>query len=144
MTSVTRSAAAVWNGNHKEGRGRLTTQSGVLEEAPYAFTTRFDGEPGTNPEELIAAAHAGCFNMSLAFHLTSAGFVPGELYTQARLTLAKEEEGWRITRVALQLRAQVPGIATEQFEELASRAKAGCAVSRSLYTTTVTLEASLV
>jgi lipoyl-dependent peroxiredoxin len=144
MTSVTRSAAAVWSGSHKAGRGHLTTESKLLENAPYAFTTRFEGAPGTNPEELIAAAHAGCFNMSLAFHLTNAGYTPGELRTQARLTLAKEEAGWRISRVALQLQANVPGIAAEEFQRLAATAKDGCAVSRSLNTTQVTLEASLV
>jgi osmotically inducible protein OsmC len=143
MTSVTRSAAAVWSGSHKEGRGHLTTQSKVLDGTPYAFTTRFAGEPGTNPEELIAAAHAGCFNMSLAFQLTSAGYPPGELRTEARLTLASEPAGWRISTVALQLHASVPGIAADEFQRLAAKAKDGCAVSRSLNTTAVTLEASL-
>jgi osmotically inducible protein OsmC len=142
MTSVTRTASAIWSGTHKEGRGRLSTQSTTLADTPYAFTTRFHDEKGTNPEELIAAAHAGCFNMSLAFHLTSAGHPPGELRTSVRLTLANDASGWRISTVALQLVARVPGIALDEFNRLAQKAKEGCAVSRSL-NATVTLDASL-
>jgi len=141
-TSVTRTASAIWHGSHKEGRGRLSSQSGTLADTPYAFMTRFADERGTNPEELVAAAHAGCFNMSLAFHLTSAGHPPGELRTTARLTLANDASGWRIATVALNLIAQVPGIGAEEFDRLARKAKEGCAISRSL-NASVTLDASL-
>jgi lipoyl-dependent peroxiredoxin len=142
MTSVTRTASAIWMGTNKEGRGHLSSQSGTLAETPYAFTSRFASGMGTNPEELIAAAHAGCFNMSLAFHLTNAGHPPTELRTGARLTLANDAAGWQISLVELTLVAHVPGISAEGFKQLANKAKEACAVSRSL-NAKVTLNASL-
>jgi lipoyl-dependent peroxiredoxin len=143
MTSVTRTANAVWTGTHQDGRGRLGTQSKVLDDTPYAFLTRFGDEKGTNPEELIAAAHAGCFNMALAFRLTQAGHPPRALRTAARLTLAKDASGWRISEVALDLEGEVPGMDAAQFAQLAQDAREGCAVSRSLHAR-VTLKAALV
>jgi lipoyl-dependent peroxiredoxin len=127
-----RKAQAIWQGTGRDGKGTLTSDSGVLAETPYSFKTRFENEKGTNPEELIAAAHAGCFTMALAFQLQSAGFTPGELTTEAAVTIAKEGEGFRITQSALTLRAQVSDIAREEFERLAETAKANCPVSRVL------------
>jgi osmotically inducible protein OsmC len=132
MVSVTRSAKATWSGSHKDGSGALSTQSGTLLETPYAFDTRFLETTGTNPEELIAAAHAGCFNMSLAYRLIAAGYKPDLLTTPARLTLSQDGTGWHIARVALDLEAVVPGLDPMMFSALAEEAKLGCAVSRSL------------
>src|SRR3954464_10243741 len=103
---MNRKARAVWQGTGRDGTGHLSTDSGVLTETPYSFKTRFENEKGTNPEELIAAAHAGCFNMALAFQLQGAGFTPTELSTEAAVTLEQEGQGFRISRSALMLRAQ--------------------------------------
>ena len=127
-----RKARAVWRGTGKDGNGRLSTDSGVLSDTPYSFKTRFESEKGTNPEELIAAAHAGCFAMALAFQLQTAGFNPTELAVSAAVSLDKEGQGFRITRSALTLRAQVPGIDQAKFQELATAAKEGCPVSKLL------------
>jgi osmotically inducible protein OsmC len=127
-----RKARAVWRGTGKDGNGRLGTDSGVLSDTPYSFRTRFENEKGTNPEELIAAAHAGCFAMALAFQLQTAGFNPTELAVSAAVSLDKEGQGFRITRSALTLRAQVPGIDQAKFQELATAAKEGCPVSKVL------------
>lgn len=132
MAIVRRNASATWRGSHKDGAGAMTTQSGVLSDTPYAFGTRFNDEKGTNPEELIAAAHAGCFNMSLAFRLTSAGFVSDTLETKAELALAFEDGRWSISSVNLILRASVPGLSDAQLNDFAQDAKENCAVSRSL------------
>src|SRR5215203_5495339 len=105
-----RKARAVWRGTGKDGKGELTTDSGVLASTPYSFKTRFESEKGTNPEELIAAAHAGCFTMALAFQLQAAGFTPTELNTEAAVTLEPEGQGFRISRSALTLRAKVPNL----------------------------------
>jgi osmotically inducible protein OsmC len=105
-----RKANAVWRGNGRDGTGDLTTDSGVLSQTPYSYRTRFENERGTNPEELIAAAHAGCFTMALAFGLQAAGFTPTELSTEAAVTLEPEGQGFRISRSALTLRGQVPGL----------------------------------
>src|SRR5690242_21040310 len=118
-----RNASAHWSGGLKDGKGTLTSPSGVLKSTPYSFKTRFESEPGTNPEELIAAAHAGCFTMALAFQLQGAGFTPTELATEAAVSLEKEGEGFRISKSALTLRAQVPGIERDRFEELARAAE---------------------
>ena len=104
-----RKARAVWQGTGKDGTGQLTSDSGVLSATPYSFKTRFENEKGTNPEELIAAAHAGCFTMALAFQLQGAGFTPTELATEAAVTLEKDGAGFKISKSALTLRAQVPG-----------------------------------
>ena len=141
-----RTANSVWKGAGKEGKGTLTTQSGVFQEQPYSFRLRFeneDGKLGTNPEELIAAAHAGCFNMALAVQLSNAGFTPGELKTEAKLHLETVEGAPTITKIELTLVAEVPGIGKEKFMELANGAKANCPVSRVLKAAEITLDATL-
>src|SRR5580704_13739899 len=116
---MVRKAKAVWRGTGRAGSGNLSTDSGVLADTPYSFKTRFESEKGTNPEELIAAAHAGCFTMALAFGLQGAGFTPAELTTEAAVTLEPEGKGFRISRSALTLRASVPNIDAAKFAELA-------------------------
>jgi lipoyl-dependent peroxiredoxin len=137
-----RKAQAVWRGTGKDGEGRLTSASGVLSDTAYSFKTRFENEKGTNPEELIAAAHAGCFGMALAFELQMAGFSPTELASEAVVSIEKEGQGFRITRSALTLRAQVPGIDRQKFDALANSAKQNCPVSK-LLNAEVTLSATL-
>ena len=127
-----RKARAVWTGTGKDGSGRLTTDSGVLADTAYSFKTRFESEKGTNPEELIAAAHAGCFNMALAFQLQSAGVTPTELSTDAAVSLEKEGQGFTVKKSALTLKAQVPGIERGKFEELARAAEKNCPISKLL------------
>lgn len=142
---MNRKATAVWNGTGKEGTGTVTTQSGALKALPYSWKTRFgdeSGMSGTNPEELIAAAHAGCFTMATAFQLTGAGFTPGEMHTEANLTMESVGGGMKITKIHLTLTAKVPGIEDAQFQELAAKAKAGCPVSQVL-NAEITLEAKL-
>ena len=138
-----RKARAVWRGTGRDGKGDLTTDSGVLSQAPYSFRTRFETERGTNPEELIAAAHAGCFTMALAFLLQGAGHTPTELVTEAAVTLEPEGQGFRISRSALTLRASAPGIAEAAFAELARDAEKNCPVSKVL-NAEITLDAKLV
>jgi osmotically inducible protein OsmC len=130
--AITRTATANWQGTGKEGKGTLTTQSGTLSTTPYGFNTRFGDVKGTNPEELLAAAHAGCFTMALAFALTAAGFTPTGIATTARVTLEPDGPGFRISRSALTLETSVPGIGREQFEQIAQEAKAGCPLSKVL------------
>ena len=137
-----RKANAVWRGTGKDGDGDLTTGSGVLKATPYSFRTRFEEQPGTNPEELIAAAHAGCFTMALAFQLQAAGHTPTELRTEAAVSLEKEGEGFRISRSALTLEADVPGLDQASFDELARKAETGCPVSK-LLNAEITLDARL-
>jgi lipoyl-dependent peroxiredoxin len=129
---TTRTATARYEGFGKDGKGRLDTPSGVLDATPYSFNTRFGDEKGTNPEELIAAAHAGCFTMALSFALARAGFGAGSLETTAAVKLEQQGDGFAITRSDLTLRAEVPGISPEQFDELAAGAKANCPVSKLL------------
>lgn len=129
---MNRKARAVWRGTGKDGSGQLTTDSTALSDATYGFRTRFENEKGTNPEELIAAAHAGCFAMALAFQLQAAGATPTELNVEATVSLVKEGEGFRISRSALTLDADVPGIERALFEELAQKAKENCPVSKVL------------
>lgn len=141
-----RRAKAVWNGTGLEGSGTLTTPSGVLNSQPYSTKMRFqseDGRAGTNPEELIAAAHAGCFAMALSFQLTGAGFPPAELDVDAVITMEQQGTDWSMTGIALTLNANVPGISSEQFTELANKAKAGCPVSKALSAVPITLESTL-
>lgn len=140
-----RTGSAVWNGTIKDGSGSLTTPSGVLSSTPYSFKMRFEdetGRSGTNPEELIAAAHAGCFSMALSGQLTKAGFTPDSLATSAAVTLEQKDGGFAITKVHLTLEAKVPGITEAQFQELAGAAKAGCPVSKVL-NAEITLAATL-
>ena len=127
-----RKATATWRGTGRDGTGDLTTDSAVLSTTPYSFKTRFETQPGTNPEELIAAAHAGCFTMALAFQLQSAGITPTELRTEAAVHLEPEGQGFRISRSVLTLSAQVPGIDEAKFAELARGAEKNCPVSKVL------------
>ena len=138
-----RTASAIWHGNLKNGKGTLSTASGVLQQTAYSFSTRFENGIGTNPEELIAAAHAGCFTMALSAALQGAGFTAASLATTADLTLENlPEKSWTITAVHLTTAAQVPGITPEKFAEIAAAAKAGCPVSRVLRAD-ITLDAKL-
>lgn len=139
---MVRKGRAVWRGAGRDGAGELSTDSGVLDATPYSFRTRFEDQPGTNPEELIAAAHAGCFSMALAFQLQGAGFTATELATEAAVSLEPEGTGFRISKSALTLRAKVSGIDRAKFDELAHAAELGCPVSK-LLKAEITLEASL-
>jgi osmotically inducible protein OsmC len=141
-----RKSSAVWNGTGKEGKGVLTSTSGVLNDTPYSFAARFeseDGKAGTNPEELIAAAHAGCFTMALSFQLAGAGFTATELKTDAAVKVDQVEGGFKITSIKLTLTGQVPNISEEQFLELAKAAKEGCPVSQALSAVEISLDAKL-
>ena len=138
-----RKAKAIWHGTGRAGNGNLTTESGVLDSTPYSFKTRFENEKGTNPEELIAAAHAGCFTMALAFQLQGAGFTPTELITDAAVSLDPEGQGFRISQSALTLRAKVPNLDQATFDRLAGDAEKNCPVSKVL-NATITLDAKLV
>ena len=135
-------ANAVWRGTGKDGSGDLSSPSGVLWSTPYSFRTRFEDQPGTNPEELIAAAHAGCFTMALAFGLQAAGFTPTELATEAAVSLEPEGQGFKISKSALTLRAQIPGIEQAQFDQLTREAELNCPVSKVL-NAEITLNATL-
>ncbi len=137
-----RHASAVWQGTLKEGKGTLSTQSGALQETPYSFTGRFESGTGTTPEELIAAAHAGCFTMSVSAKLSAAGFKPEKLSTRANLTLEQAQGNWTITTIHLELTGKAPGVERAKFEEIANDAKANCIISRAL-TAQITLEAKL-
>ena len=138
-----RSASAVWHGGLKDGKGTLSTQSGTLKEAQYSFTTRFENGVGTNPEELIAAAHAGCFTMALSGQLTSAEMVPESIETTAIVTMEKTDDGPTITKIHLTTKARVPGAEKHKFEELVKKAKEGCPISRLLKAAEITLDAQL-
>lgn len=139
----TRSGSARYQGLGKDGLGTVSTQSGVLDAQKYGFNTRFEDGPGTNPEELIAAAHASCFTMALSFALAKAGYTDGTLDTSAKVTLDKDGDGFAITRSALTLEARIPGIAPDEFERIAQEAKAGCPVSK-LMKAEITLAHNLV
>lgn len=139
-----RSAQAVWQGGLKDGKGILSTQSGVLHETQYSFNTRFENGEGTNPEELIAAAHAGCFTMALSGQLSSVDKPPQHLDTTATVTMEKTDDGPTITKIHLKTRARVSGIEKAQFDELAGKAKDGCPISRLLKAAEITLDAQLV
>ena len=130
--AITRSATARYQGTGKEGRGTLTTQSGVLAEQPYGFETRFEDAPGTNPEELIAAAHAGCFTMALSFALAKDGLSAARLETTARVKLEQEDSGFKVTRSDLELTADVGGIDEDRLKGLAEEAKKNCPISKLL------------
>lgn len=137
-----RKASAVWNGGLKDGNGTMTTDTGVLTNAKYSFTTRFEETPGTNPEELIAAAHAGCFSMALSGQLGNAGMTPTSIRTTATITLEKLEAGWTVTGSHLDVTAKIPGADKAEFEQAANNAKAGCPISR-LLNTKITMDAKL-
>jgi len=135
--------AAAWQGGIKDGKGAISTRSGALKEYPYGFGSRFEGKPGTNPEELIGAAHGGCFTMALSLILGEAQLTAERMDTRAEVTLEKLADGFAITAVDLTLKAKVPGASEAKFQELAAKAKAGCPVSK-LLNAKVTLEATLV
>jgi lipoyl-dependent peroxiredoxin len=141
-----RKSMAVWRGDGLHGTGALTTQSGVFRDQPYSFQTRFqseDGKAGTNPEELLGAAHAGCFAMALSFALSEAGHAPEELRVAASVDLAKVADGFAITRIDLDLEARVPGIEAAKFAAIAEGAKKACPLSKALSATPITLSAKL-
>jgi len=127
-----RKGSAIWKGGLKDGKGSVSSASGVLNNTPYSFTTRFENTPGTNPEELIAAAHAACFSMALSAQLGGANLTPSSIETTANLTMEKLEAGWTITAVHLDVVGKVPGADDAKFQELAGNAKAGCPVSKVL------------
>jgi lipoyl-dependent peroxiredoxin len=127
-----RKGRAEWRGTGRDGNGDLSIDSGVLDKTPYSFKTRFQNEKGTNPEELIAAAHAGCFTMALAFQLQTAGFTPTSLSTEAAVSLDPEGQGFKISKSALTLVAEVPGLDQATFDKLAEAAEKGCPVSKVL------------
>jgi osmotically inducible protein OsmC len=130
--AIKRRASAVWQGGLKDGKGAISTASGALKSHPYGFASRFEGTPGTNPEELLGAAHAGCFTMALSLILGEAGLTAERMETEAEVTLAQVDGGYAITAVHLTLKAKVPGADAAKFQELAAKAKAGCPVSKVL------------
>jgi osmotically inducible protein OsmC len=139
---VERQASAVWTGTLKEGNGTMTAPSGVLKDAHYTWGQRFAEDPGTNPEELIAAAHAGCFSMAFAGKLTVAGFPPERIATTASVTLEKTDAGMTVTKIHLSTRGRVPGVSASAFAEQAESARATCPISR-LVNAKITLDAAL-
>ena len=140
---MVRKASAVWNGSLKEGKGTISTESRVLSNAQYSFSTRFENGIGTNPEELIAAAHAGCFTMALSAQLGNAGITPESLETTAAVTLEKLEAGFTVTKIHLDVTGKIPGADAAAFEKAAQNAKAGCPISR-LLKAEITMTAKLV
>ena len=141
--TIKKTASAHWEGDVKTGIGSISTETGVLNKAPYGFKARFEGGKGTNPEELIGAAHAGCFSMAMSMILGEAGLKPDSIDTQAEVSLDKVEGGYGITAVHLTLKAKVPGASQAQFEEATKKAKEGCPVSKVL-NAKITLDATLV
>ena len=139
---ITKQASAAWQGGLKDGRGSISTESGALDAHPYGFASRFEGVRGTNPEELLGAAHAGCFTMALSLILGEAGLTAEQMDTTAKVTLEKVEAGFAITAVHLTLKAKIPGTDQATFAELAGKAKAGCPVSKVL-NAEITLDATL-
>jgi osmotically inducible protein OsmC len=137
-----RKASAQWNGSLKEGKGTLSTGSGAFTDKPYSFRSRFEGEPGTNPEEIIGAAHAGCFSMALSMALGLAGFKPEKISTVALITLEPRDEGFSITASHLDVSASIPDIDNTTFQELAMKAKGSCPVSK-LMNAQITMDAKL-
>lgn len=137
-----RKGSAVWRGGLKDGKGTVSTESGTLADAPYSFTTRFESGKGTNPEELIAAAHAGCFSMALSVQLGNAGMTAESITTGATLTMEKLDAGWTATAIHLDVVAKIPGADPAKFEAAAQNAKTGCPISR-LLNAKITMEAKL-
>ncbi len=140
--TIHKSGSAHWQGDIKQGKGTVSTESGALQQQPYGFNTRFEGKAGTNPEELIGAAHAACFSMALSLMLGQQGFTPESIDTKAEVSLDKKGEGFAITQVALHSQIALPGIAAETFDKIIQQAKAGCPVSQ-LLDTEITLEYQL-
>lgn len=147
MATFQRTASAVWQGSGLEGKGTLNGPSGLFNDTPYSFKARFqneDGKAGTNPEELIAAAHAGCFSMALSFQLAGAGFTADELRCTAHIDMDNSGGGWAFVKITLDLEAKIPGIDNDKFQELANAAKGGCPVSKALAAVPIELKAKLV
>jgi len=140
---MTTFGTAHWEGGLKDGKGKISTKSGAITDAPYGFASRFEGKPGTNPEELIGAAHAGCFTMALSLILGEAGFTAEAMDTKSEITLEKQDDGFAITKAHLTLKAKIPGIDEAKFKELAGKAEKGCPVSK-LLKAEISLDASLV
>lgn len=138
-----RSASAVWTGGLQDGRGTVSTSSGVLSNTPYTFKMRFENDPGTNPEELIAAAHAACFSMALSAQLGQAGMTADRIETKATVTLEKVDGGFSVTSSHLETRVRIPNASRAAFEKAAEAAKTGCPISK-LLNTTITMDATLV
>jgi lipoyl-dependent peroxiredoxin len=132
MAEIQRTADAVWQGDSRSGSGKVSTGSGVIHDQAYTWRMRFEDEPGTNPEELVAAAHAACFSMALASNLRKAGFTPDTLRTHAVLTMEQESGGWTVTRVRLEVNGVVPNIDEDTFQKQAAEAKSNCPISRLL------------
>jgi osmotically inducible protein OsmC len=139
---ITKTGSAHWTGQIKDGKGTISTESGALQDQPYGFNTRFEDRKGTNPEELLGAAHAACFTMFLSKLIGDAGFTPAALDTSAHVTLEKQGEGFAITKVHLSLEGAVPGVDSATFAKLAEQAKSGCPVSK-LFSAEITMDASL-
>jgi osmotically inducible protein OsmC len=139
---INRSGSAVWTGGLKDGKGAISTQSGALDAYPYGFATRFEGMPGSNPEELIAAAHASCFTMALSLILGEAGLTAEKMETNAVVTLEQQEGGFEVTASRLTLKATIPGADDETFQDLAAKAKANCPISK-LLKAEISLDAEL-
>jgi len=140
---INRTASAAWSGGLKDGKGSISTESGALAAYPYGFASRFEGKKGTNPEELLGAAHAGCFTMALSLILGEAGLTATQMDTGAKVTLEQVEGGFAITAVHLTLKAKIPGTDQAKFSELANKAKAGCPLSK-VIKADITLDATLV
>ena len=140
--AIKRKASAAWHGDLKTGKGSISSDSGVLKNTQYSFGTRFENGPGTNPEELIAAAHSGCFAMALSAELGKAGFTPTAINTTATVTLDKTDAGFTVTESHLDMTAKIPGIDAEKFTAIANGAKAGCPISR-LLNAKISLDAKL-
>ena len=143
MLKINRTASAAWSGGLRDGKGSISTESGALAAYPYGFAARFEGKKGTNPEELLGAAHAGCFTMALSLILGEAKLTAEQMDTTAKVTLEQIEGGFEISAVHLTLKAKIPGTDQKTFEELAGKAKAGCPLSKVLKAN-ITLDASLV
>jgi osmotically inducible protein OsmC len=141
-STMKRQASAVWTGGLKDGRGTISAPSGVLKDTPYSFQTRFEDSPGTNPEELIAAAHAGCFTMALSGQLGTANLTAEKLQTTASVTMEKLDAGWTVTTIHLDVTARIPGATDPVFQEKAKAAKEGCPISR-LLNANITMQARL-
>ena len=141
--ALQRKGSAQWKGGLKDGKGTVSTASGVLKNTPYSFSSRFEGQQGTNPEELLGAAHAGCFSMALSAQLDGAGLKADSIDTTATVSLEKLEGGFAITSVHLEVRAKIPGADQAKFDEATKKAKEGCPVSK-LFNTKITMDAKLV
>ncbi len=140
---MTTFGTAVWRGGLKDGKGAISTKSGALKDVPYGFAARFEGQPGTNHEELIGAAHAACFAMAMSGGLGKEGFTATQMDAKSDVTLEKVSDGFAITKIHLTLKAQIPGIDNAKFQDIANATKSGCPVSKVLTGATITLEATL-